>query len=142
MINKEKKITFQRRDNKHGIHNPNKVSVFGGRAEYNENPLSTAIRELKEETDITLNSDSLIEITSRPELEIDNPEECVFCTYYYVETDSLNIEIKEGASCETLSYQEALDLPELTDGPKWVFKNPALLNEIFKGGKDMKQLPK
>ena len=66
----------------------------------------------------------------------------MFCTYYYVETDSLNIEIKEGASCETLSHQEALDLLELTNGPKWVINNSDLLNEIFKGGKDMKQLPK
>ena len=55
----DKKILFQLRDNNPNISNPNKWGIFGGGIEKNESPKQAAIRELKEELNLSINSRDL-----------------------------------------------------------------------------------
>lgn len=52
--NKNKKILFQRREDKRGIRCPNSLVIPGGKLEKGENPHMCAARELKEETGLDL----------------------------------------------------------------------------------------
>lgn len=53
------KIIGQQRDDKPGIDNPGQISAFGGAMEGDEEPLSTALRELEEETNLIVNEERL-----------------------------------------------------------------------------------
>ena len=52
------RVVLQRRDSGKKIAHPGQLSVFGGRSEVEEDPLSTALREVREETGLRLSPDN------------------------------------------------------------------------------------
>ncbi len=95
------KILFQLRDNKLGILNPNKWSLFGGGIEKNEEPRQAATRELYEELGIKSNKNQLK----------------LFITFYgfkktrYIyklEDNNFKLKLNEGSSMGYFSPREML----------------------------------
>ncbi len=120
----EKKLVFQKRDNKTDIANPNQLSVFGGRSLENESSISTAIRELKEETTLRAKEEDLIHIAVIPYVIKEEEEErCLLCNYFLLRNvESSTIKQKEGAAFEILSLGQALERYDLTEVPRRILK--------------------
>lgn len=54
LVSKNNEFLLQQRDNKPGITNPGQISCFGGAIEPGEEPAACALREIKEETSLSL----------------------------------------------------------------------------------------
>ncbi|MEJ0077020.1 MAG: NUDIX hydrolase [Alphaproteobacteria bacterium] len=107
---------LQRRDNRRGIENPGKLSVFGGTLERNETPVQAAVRELREETGLELDPDALKAI--RTLVSAPNSHDCVLEHYFLVENvDPTKIKVNEGQQFETWPRDIALKRSDITEIP-------------------------
>lgn len=59
------KLLFHHRDDKPDIANPNKIGTFGGGVDNGESYVDAAIRELKEELNLSVTKNQLVELISQ-----------------------------------------------------------------------------
>lgn len=119
---KDNNFILQKRDKKKNIINPNKLSVFGGKSKHGENPLNCAIRELKEETTLSFESNDFRFLQEFGFLV--NKKYCGKGHYFLVEeVDVDRILIKEGQGYELWKPELLLDNPNVTDIPKILISN-------------------
>ncbi|KXI26787.1 NUDIX domain-containing protein [Paraglaciecola hydrolytica] len=113
---KQGALIFQRRDKKPSIQNSGKLSVFGGRGKKKENPVECALRELWEETGIIKTPE---EMTLLRNYGAPDENDCwVNCSYFLVEAEVNDIDIREGHGVEVWYPNQALDQKDLTDVPR------------------------
>ena len=106
----DKKIILQLRDNKKGLVYPDMWGVFGGQVEEEECPSQTAVREIEEELNITL-----IENEIKPFFEYDMPEG-KGGNHLFLADGKPHLEdliVKEGQRAGIFSRKEMKDLPNL-----------------------------
>lgn len=101
IVDKDGNVVLQRRDDKPGIGNPGMATCFGGHPEPEDHSLrDTAIREMREETNISFDEDELTYFKTyrkRPETH----GEDVYVTYYMLrDVDISNLEVFEGQGYE------------------------------------------
>lgn len=121
---------FQRRDAKPRVENPGMLSIFGGRSNKGESSEDTAIRELREETELIVLKKDLVLLATFPRVvkNSSNLPVVILCKYYLVDgikTDT--IRVKEGAK-EIHTRQSALSQPDLTEDPRRLLEGDFGLN--------------
>ena len=109
-------LILQRRDNSMRIANAGRLSVFGGRRKRNESAVGCAIRELKEETGILREEGdfTLLKEYGAP----DEKGRWVHCSYYEVEAELNEVDLKEGQGVEVWYPEQALKQNDLTEVPQ------------------------
>ena len=117
VVSHEGMLLLQQRDDKPGINNPGMLSAFGGDCEPgDESPRQTALRELREETNITATADQLTYLASfYKSAVIDGTPRWV--SYYTVtDVDAATLEVYEGqgfVSVDPNAIDETLPFTEL-----------------------------
>jgi 8-oxo-dGTP pyrophosphatase MutT (NUDIX family) len=112
------KIAMQHRDNIPSIVHPNLVSVFGGTSMADESPIATAIRELREETDIHARERDLRPIAIIPEVAGSNDVRCMLCHYYLLHSAKEELKANEGQGVVMGTAAELLQREDLTAMPR------------------------
>lgn len=122
------KVLLLLRDNKVGISSPNTWGTIGGGIEKDETPLSAAIREIKEETNVDVNDLQLLQ---------EFPDLKAYLFYCFL-TDSQVQQIKLGDEGQKLEFKSLEEIIEpnfaLSEGlkkylPVYKDKIVDLLNE-------------
>ena len=109
------KFLFQLRDNKPNINNPNKWGLFGGGIKKDESPINAAIRELKEELDLSVKEKDLELVLSMPLIK----------KYVYklkINKGLHELKLKEGADMQFFSIEEILKKKNVVGSLRWFLK--------------------
>lgn len=121
---KEGDLILQKRDARSDIANPAGLSVFGGRRiSVNETSRATAVRELREETDLLRKERDLIALASLPysDSEAEN-NRCMLCSYFLIkDVNPSDITVHEGA-LSILKPEDALETENLTQLPREIIQ--------------------
>ena len=105
LVDTNGKLIAQQRDDKPGITNPGMVSLFGGTSHEGESPIETLRRELQEELELEVNSNSLLLQTVKHENGTN-----VACSIYIVTgVDAEKLKLHEGAGFATGTPEELLN---------------------------------
>ncbi len=109
-------LILQRRDKGARIANSGRISVFGGRNKRRESAIECAIRELQEETGINKNESDFV-LLKRYGAPDENGR-WVDCSYFVVEVEVNEVDIKEGQGIEVWYPDQALMQEDLTEVPR------------------------
>ncbi len=109
-------LAFQRRD-RFAPTNPNKLALFGGAHNTNENPHDAITRELREETSITFQDEDVEEIFSYFRADIGRMQ-------YIFKLEIFNVDFKvfEGKAVEWFTPDEVLGRSDTTNGLREAIK--------------------
>lgn len=97
--------------------NKNKWCIPGGHVEIGENPIDAAVREIKEETNLTLNPNKLIHLT-------DNNSKGKFIKVYFCLYEGNEV-AKAGSDADDLSWSTIENMPDL------IYNNAELIQKAY-----------
>ena len=103
LIDSDKRIAMQLRDNKPGLPAANKWALFGGLISGDETPTETIIREVREELSIVLDLERL-SLLYRHYIPEQNLTTWVFC--YSVDTELDNAVLLEGQAWDFIDRND------------------------------------
>ena len=107
LVDTNGKLIAQQRDDRPGITNSGMVSLFGGTSHEGESPIETLRRELQEELELEVDSNSLLLQTVKHENGTN-----VACSIYIITgVDAEKLKLHEGAGFATGAPEELLSRP-------------------------------
>ena len=109
---------FQERD-QNILRNPGMITPFGGGLEHNETLIECAIRELKEELELSITPDDLKEVGVFQSHFNPGTYIQIFLIEYVNPKDLV---LHEGKNIKEISLKEALNHPKVTDFTKEILK--------------------
>lgn len=109
LINKNGLLIFQQRDNKPGILNPGMITPWGGAVEEGETPITAAIREVKEETNLQPTQADLEFIGIYPRSYKIGGRKVVCHVYLLKDVDESNLKVHEGEGYILVDPKDASD---------------------------------
>lgn len=118
----EDKLLVHLRDNKPGLFNANKWDVPGGGREGNETPVICAIREVKEEFGITLESSAIVWQKQYP-AQKDPSQIAFFFVATISQTDVDAIVLGEGQHWGLMDFQTFFNHADVIDALKQRFRD-------------------
>ena len=98
-------VLLHQRD-EYTVFNPNMWAFFGGGCSINEIPEECAVRELEEETGITVNKKDIVLLTNYYNEELETHRYIFFIEKY---VSKLDIHLTEGKDCEWVSLDKVFD---------------------------------
>jgi 8-oxo-dGTP pyrophosphatase MutT (NUDIX family) len=113
-------LVFQKRGKEAPL-SPGKIGLFGGHIEENEQHQAAIVRELKEETNLSVDRLKYIDRFSIP--AYDGPDKENTYYLYEMEIPNLNFEVFEGVGAEAYSKEEALKREDLTNSARYSLEN-------------------
>lgn len=119
LYTRQGKLLLQERDGNTRLY-PNQVGPFGGGLEKNESLRECALRELKEELELTLTEDDLEDIGHFESL---HKKGAYIQMFVAKDIDTKTLVLREGRSVIELSPEEALRHDKVTDFTKRVLQS-------------------
>lgn len=109
LVRRDGALILQQRDDKPGITNPGMVASFGGHIEANEKPVDAAIREINEETNLSLKKSDLKFFGKYRKTKQIHGED--WDVYYYVanDVDDRALKVYEGQGYKIIKSLKDLD---------------------------------
>ena len=96
LVTKENKLILQKRDDKPGIFNSGMITLFGGGVEPGENIREAALREIKEEVDVTVLDNQLLTLASYQKNIREHGDDCLCHVFIVKNVNPKSITVLEG----------------------------------------------